>query len=848
MRFQKKRFAIAGGILAVFALAVGIFAGISNKKEDAAAVSGTATVTYSNWTGYMNGWRTRDFKMSTADGTLNNARSWCGDVAGASPYGNYTLKTVQITENSSAVEKNLFRAMYYGVEGGYSDVYIHEVISNLLNGDGVAAGELYNRATTWALPNKKNMMLYYTDPNGWGLSAHRYSGAVQRILTYTYEDKQEMELELTKVWRDRLDSQYQDYAYKGTETDYYPEYISVSVTRPDGQPIMNADGTQNATLASHVRLLRQNGYKMTITGLEAGQTFTITEYFAESGMDQDTAAGTWSYGNSPVEYLNEQLGSCTVLSEFKIRCSAMNKEASYNNTSLYLRKIWDDRGYEDLRADTIAFKVRAFAGSEEITSLISDGKLARFIYTVTVPIGSYNHAAYISDLPQSYNGTDVKYYVTERYLPDGVYAKTCKTEVKKIDDEDYCLATPRNNGTEDVEVTFENTPEFINKVVTKTWNDGRGAIFGRPRLLFFDIYRNGEYYDTTGIWNPCYLESAVGRECTDEDEWVLDDLMLPKYYKDTNGEYKVAEYTVEEKDYDFDGGGSGELSKKYIIENTESGTKNTSKIRIPVIKCWLYDDASTRPRSLSFSIIDQYGQGHTTVTLTAANANEQGCWTGESEDLPLFDEQGEMYIYTVRENQTEPTEDYYYDTDVNSCIVDASARKAAAGEDGEIDLSCTFNNRKIEIIKIPVIKCWLNDDETKRPASMKFNLLFDSRVIGTLELTAKDANANGCWTGEFDYLPANDEKGNKLTYYVEEDKSSLEGYRYESDVEQCKVDVAARKAAAKDGEEVDMSCEFNNRYVDVPDTSAKSMNMYYFTIPAMLLGGVFITRKVIARK
>lgn len=852
MRFQKKRFAIAGGILAAFVLTVGVIAGITNKKEDAAAISDTASVSSTGWTGYLNGWRTRDFKLTTADGTLDNTRAWCGDIAGESPSGSgYTLKVVSITANSSDVEKSIFRAMYYGVAYGKSDVYIHETINDILNGDSVVRGwELYNMATQWELPNKNNMKIYYTDPNGWGLESHYRSGATQRVFSYSYEEKpEEMSLQIQKYWQDSLDSNYE-----------YPD-IKVTVKRTDGGNVLNADGSVNQTLSQPVTL--DGGGKITVSGLQANQQFTITEEYADSGfVTADPGDGTSRLvhdeikdGNRTIYYIEDQTAHTCVTDNtgLSAKCFVRNREYSYTGIRLHLNKVWDDEDFVEGRPEEALFQIKAFAGDTDITSEFQDGRLARFVYVVTGNTSSKRWSGYISNLVQEYevNGQmlPVKYYVAEYNLPVA-YEYSCDSEKKMIDGKEFCLATATDDDA-DIETTYTNTPKYTTVHVTKTWNDGRGAIFGRPRLIFYDIYRDDDDenpYTSTGIWNECYIAAAVGEECTDDDEWT-DDIKLPMYYLNSDDEYVEAHYRIVEKDYNYNDGGWGGLSKKYEMENTDDTTmKNTAQIKIPVIKCWLYDDESTRPASLGFDIFDQYGQKHGAVVLTADDDNGTGCWTKESDALPLYDENGVMYVYTVVERQMDTGEDYYYEGDIQRCEVNAANRKEAAGDDEEIDFSCTFSNRKIELVEIPVIKCWLNDDETKRPSSMKFDLYFDDEVIDSIELTSADANKEGCWTGKFGPLPANDIDGNALTYYVKEDESSLEGYSYEADVEQCKVDVAARKAAAKDGEEVDMSCEFNNRYVDVPDTSAKSMNFYYFTIPAMLLGGIFITRKVVARK
>lgn len=750
MRFQRKRVAIIGGILAVFVLAVGIFAGVVNKQNDASAVSSTANISDDGWTGSLNGWKTKYFKMTVSEPAINRKRAWCGDLAGVSPNGNYKLKTVTVNENSDDKVKYLFNAMYYGEAGGYSDVIIHQVIHSILNNDDIAHNlKLYTKATTSSLPNKNNMKIYYTDPNDWSLSSHgRQGGYWQRIFTYTYEERSEMELEIAKYWFDSLDSEYQDISNKGTDKDYYPDFIAVKVENAEGGQILNADGTPNTELTNsstnYIKLYRSDGYTKRFSGLQDGQSFRITEYFAESGMDQDSVTGTWSYKNSPVEYENAQHTSCTSVSKYKVKCAVANKEAEYHDTRLYLTKVWDDRGYEDLRTSSYSFGIKAFAGDNDVTDQIGEGKLKNR-YTVRVGDDSYEGSGYISDLVDQIDGVEVKYYVAEFGLPEGVFKATCETEKKNIDGVEYCLATKRNSddGREDLEVTYTNAPEFINKTVTKTWNDGRGAIYARPKVLFYDIYRNGEKYTSTGIWNPCFSGFGHIENCTDDDQWSLE-VSLPKYYKTANGAYVEADYTVQETDYDWDGIGQGGLSQKYVIENDGLVMKNTAKTNIPVMKCWVDKDETHRPDSLTFNL---YREGETeiqgTLVLTADDEDENGCWVGSFDDLQAYDKDtGEAITYTVEEDISEV--DNYEAEEFGVCTVDIAERAAAKGKDEDIDTSCSFTN--VELIDIPVVKVWEEDKKEDRPGSIEVSLLCGDDVLDTVTLSeANNLDGDNTW-------------------------------------------------------------------------------------------------------
>lgn len=754
MRFQRKRVAIIGGILAVFVLAVGIFAGVVNKQNDASAVSSTANISNDGWTGYLNGWRTKKFKMTVSEPAINRKRAWCGDLAGVTPDGNFALKTITVNENSSEKEKNLFKAMYYGEAGSYSDVMIHQVIHSILNEDSIMSGsKLYKTATSSSLPNKNNMTIYYTDPNNWGLSNHgRQSIYWQRIFTYSYEDvPDEMSLTIKKLWNDELDGGFT-----------YPE-IKVRVTRADGSPVLNADGSENNKLKSEISLTQANSFRVSFSGLKAGQRFKVTELMVDSGFeetDPGDGSAVWKHesiktGDRYIYYVKgQEEGKCdTANDNLSGYCTLKNKQYKYTGIRLFLTKVWESENDEIEndeieRPENVYFNVKVFAGDEDITSVYQNGKFA--ITNWVIPGNSDDRwSGYISNLSSTYEidgvQRDVRFYVAEvndAFIEnaDKAFSYICNTETKIIGDRKYCLATSTGDSGTDLEGTITNKTEYVKLTVKKTWNDGRGAIYARPKVLFYDIYRNGEKYNETGIWNPCYFGDTEG---CNKDQWSLE-VSLPKYYKTANGTYAEAVYTVQETDYDWDGIGQGGLSQKYVIESNGLVMKNTAKTNIPVMKCWVDKDETHRPDSLTFNL---YREGETeiqgTLVLTADDEDENGCWVGSFDNLLAYDKDtGEAITYTVEEDISEV--DNYEAEEFGVCTVDIAERAAAKGKDEDIDTSCSFTN--VELIDIPVVKVWEEDKKEDRPGSIEVSLLCGDDVLDTVTLSeANNLDGDNTW-------------------------------------------------------------------------------------------------------
>lgn len=815
---RRKKFFFIGGIVA-FLIVAGVVLVNKLQPQEASAAGETGVVSYGSWTGFLNGWRTKYF-------TLNDQRAWCGDLAGNTPIngGSYTMKTVAINNSSPTKEKDIFKAMYYGVAEGKSDVYIHEVINDILNEDTVvsrAEGTLYYKATHNALPNKNNMKIYYTDPNDYGLSSRLRDWRTQRIFSYSYEDVQQvMSLEIKKNWNDELNSDYD-----------YPD-IKVKVTRDNGGPVLNENGLPNVELSSPITLKQSEDFTRKFTGLLAGQQFKVEELMTNSGfveVDPGDGSSVWRHESIKVNdnYIyykkntdgNNEEGVCGV-SGLKGSCRLDNNQYKYSGIRLFLKKIWKSDEEEIARPEKAYFKIKVFAGNDDITAEYQNGRFENNYYSVKSR-SSDEWSGYVSNVTDDYiiNGqsVDIEFYVAEindlHYTNiDKAFGSTCTTEKKTIDGRDYCLATDRAESS-DLEATITNTPEYVTLTIKKTWRDGLGAIYGgRPRMIFYNIYRDDDLTKPvaeTGIWNECIFNMD---SCTYDDEWETD-VELPKYYRNAAGQYVLATYTIEEKDFDFDDGREGGLSKKYNMRLEGNNSINTAKMSIPVKKCWVDKDASKRPGFLKFRIY----QGESTtaykddIELTSANADSDGCWTGEFTDLPAYDDDGNALTYRVEEITTLGSN---YEAAATTCTVDVADRIRNQIVDGRADMSCDFVN--YQLIDIPVKKCWVDKDDSTRPDKLVFEIYQDNSTTAyrlPLELTSNNADDDGCWTGTFKNLPAYNSNKRPHTYTVKEVLTDIDNYvPEEENGDSCTINIASN-SAWNNG----LTCSFTNvELVDIP--------------------------------
>jgi hypothetical protein len=322
-----------------------------------------------------------------------------------------------------------------------------------------------------------------------------------------------MSLEIRKFWSDELDSDFT-----------YPE-IKVRVTRADGSPVLNVDGSVNVKLNGEVILAQANNFRASFSGLQAGQQFKVTELMADSGFaktDPGDGSEVWKHesikkGDRYIYYIEgQEEGSCTTNGDgLSGSCTLKNTQYEYTGIRLFLTKVWESEKDEIERPESVFFNVKVFAGDDDITSVYQDGRFAGLNWVVK---GSGDRwSGYISNLSSTYEidgvQRDIQFYVAEvndAYIEnvDKAFSFVCNTETKTVGDREYCLATSRGDSGTDLEGTITNDTEYTTLTVKKTWNDGRGAVFARPRILFYDIYRDDNPDDPvaeTAIWNPCYI-------------------------------------------------------------------------------------------------------------------------------------------------------------------------------------------------------------------------------------------------------------------------------------------------------------------------------------------------------
>ncbi|WP_141769648.1 Cna B-type domain-containing protein, partial [Bacillus sp. 4048] len=271
------------------------------------------------------------------------------------------------------------------------------------------------------------------------------------------------------------------------------------------------------------------------------------------------------------------------------------------------------------------------------------------------------------------------------------------------------------NADKGVKLAIPNKVKMTSVSGTKTWKDGNAT--DRPSSIQVDLLQNGNVIQT--------------QEVTAANSWNYTFADLAQY--DTNG--VAYTYTVKEQPV---AGYKSEVNG-YNITNTKD-----AKTSVSGTKTWKDGNATDRPSSIQVELL-QNGNSIKTQEVTAVNS-----WNYTFADLPAYDNDGNAYTYTVKE-------------------------QPVAGYKSEVN-GYNITNTIVAKMTVEGTKKWKDGNATDRPSSIQVDLLQNGNVIQTQEVTA----AND-WKYTFTNVESYDVNGSAYTYTVKERpvagyKSEINGY------------------------------------------------------------------------
>ena len=312
-------------------------------------------------------------------------------------------------------------------------------------------------------------------------------------------------------------------------------------------------------------------------------------------------------------------------------------------------------------------------------------------------------------LPKYAAGQEIAYTVTEEAVAD------YQTKIDKFT------------------ITNSYTPQSTEYAVTKVWDDADNQDGKRPASITVQLYSSVNGEEPAAVAGKTLTLTVADK--ADANTWKASFTNLPQFDKGQEITYSVKEddatvAALKEKGY-------SPKVEGQIITNSHT----PEQVKVSGQKVW--DDADDqdgkRPTSITVKVMD----GSTvidTLEVTAANG-----WKFESKDLPKY-RNGQEIVYTLSE-------------------------VSVAQYETKIDKFTITNSYTPETVKVSGQKVWddANNQDGKRPASIKVKILDGDKVVDELEVTAATD-----WKFESKDLPKN-KKGKKINYKVLEEVT-VEGY------------------------------------------------------------------------
>ncbi len=367
-------------------------------------------------------------------------------------------------------------------------------------------------------------------------------------------------------------------------------------------------------------------------------------------------------------------------------------EYSITNTlmkEIGLKKIWKDGNNSDLtRPSNVTFNVKQNGNNYRDVVITGDYSSNEWTKTITVPVfdSSNNEYSYsIDEEPIQYYskycegftctntlGGDDSIHITKIWIDDnnsyetrpdsisvviyrnGTEYKTVELtdsnnweyieEVPKYDDNGnkYTYTIEEENVDEYDKVTYnQNTYEITNTlktnmniVITKNWIDDNNSNNTRPSELVVTLLRNGEDY----------------REITlsgDSNTWTSI-VEVPKY-DDNQKKYK---YSIKEIN----------VSEDYSDITYDDDLTITNKLKrdidLTIKKKWIdhNNEYLTRPEKVNIKLF-RNDEEFESITLTG----DSNTWESTIKDVPMYDDNGKKYTYTIREDNIDKYSKVTYD-------------------------------------------------------------------------------------------------------------------------------------------------------------------------------------------
>ena len=546
---------------------------------------------------------------------------------------------------------------------------------------------------------------------GWTVT-EELDGYTSVVNGLTVTNVPEIEVKVKKVWND------------SNNQDGYRKDVTLNLLWNN-----TASGTEEILESVTVPASSGDSWEYTFSGLQ--------KYKDDSLTDAITYTVTETLPTEMAGYYTPSIAEPTGTEEAWV----VTNTHEIDTINFKICKVWDDNEDQDgLRSTAAAGKnMRLLADGEVVTS----GEFA---------VPTEDGCTTFMGLPKFQAGSHggVIHYTAEEDTITGYTASFAEEDVTEADDpmgEDPTLIEYHK-----FEFTNTHTPETINVIVNKNWDDNNNQDGMRSKVTAtIQLYKQPEGGSKTAV-------SGQTAEVGTENNWGHEFKNLPKY---ENG--KEITYTVEETivlrdtsltTIPYTASYSGNMSDGLVVTNTHT----TETIDLTMTKVWndQNDQDGLRQLVSDTGLVFYLYQGVTVYRTTSCTSTDD-TWTYTFEDLPKYCGSGALCVYTI----SEPQPLTGYTPSYNQSILTVT------------------NNHTPETVTVQGSKTWADNDNRagKRPGTIYIQLWKDNApYTGVSDFrkaitAATEEIAGTAWSWKWEGLPKY-ENGKEIEWSVFEENVS----------------------------------------------------------------------------
>ena len=584
------------------------------------------------------------------------------------------------------------------------------------------------------------------------------ANANKYIITYTGLQKKANKQDIVYTVTEDLDALNTAITEKGAENGY----TSTTTSATDGGTIKNsftAETTDISVTKEWEDSSNQDGYRPTADAFKAdvvllsngAEVTTATPTITDKGDDTFTI----TYSNLPKRangnVIDYSVKEKSVPEHYELDGSdtaanggTIKNKHTPETVYVIVTKVWDDNNNQDgLRQDVV---LSIFAGETDLR----DNK--------TIAKDATGEALTVSwtNLPKKANGTNIEYSVQEAPI-DGYTPTITPT---KDDDGNYTI-----------EVKNSHTPATTSISVSKAWVNANGSSDAPANgSVVFTLVKGGTETDQTVKLDGTKDTTVPENGGYESEAWTATFVNLPEKENGATINYTVKE-TKGYTGYTIDGSDTA--------ENGGTITNKQNVVTVEAYKKWVryedptpFSEVTTAPKGAYVTLTLMDGNnatpyqvkldGTADTTVPESGGYESEAWKATFVNVPEYDGTRKI-TYTIREE--------------------------TKGDDiwpGLVGYNQTYSRDKLTVynkqktVTVDADKQWVNYDGTTTPPAgakvvitvfangeKKWSVTLDGDPEKR-ELLPPFAIESRAWHAKFAGLPEYDEKGNKITYTIEE--------------------------------------------------------------------------------